>query len=157
MFGASSLHSTISKSQFVKVGFLILVLKLCELAAGYAVAKYAPPKPTGVQAALYSVESQETLEIIGKLTRNVVINPTEDKYRKIKLTNPKINQTVTQAAGGVESMLAMGWTYEAEDKENLVLAKGAKISMAEVRAVMLDQSQASSSFQLRSWVMLAYL
>ena len=44
--------------------------------AGYVPAKYAPAAPTAVQAALYAVQSQATLELIAKLTKNVVVSPT---------------------------------------------------------------------------------
>ena len=44
--------------------------------AGYAPAKYAPAPPTAVQAALYAVENQAALELIAKLTKNVVVSPT---------------------------------------------------------------------------------
>ena len=44
--------------------------------AGYVPAKYAPAAPTAVQAALYAVQSQEALEMIARLTKNVVISPT---------------------------------------------------------------------------------
>lgn len=44
--------------------------------AGYVPAKYAPAAPTAVQAALYAVQSQEALELIAKLTKNVVVSPT---------------------------------------------------------------------------------
>ena len=44
--------------------------------AGYVPAKYAPAAPTAVQAALYAVQSQESLELIAKLIKNVVVSPT---------------------------------------------------------------------------------
>ena len=44
--------------------------------AGYVPAKYAPAAPTAVQAALYAVQSQEALEMIARLTKNVVVSPT---------------------------------------------------------------------------------
>ena len=44
--------------------------------AGYVPAKYAPAAPTAVQAALYAVQSQGALEMIARLTKNVVISPT---------------------------------------------------------------------------------
>ena len=44
--------------------------------AGYVPAKYAPAPPTAVQAALYAVQSVAALELIAKLTKNVVVSPT---------------------------------------------------------------------------------
>ena len=40
--------------------------------AGYAPGKYAPPKPTEVQAALRQVARQDSYELLSKLLRNVV-------------------------------------------------------------------------------------
>ncbi len=44
--------------------------------AGYTAAKLPPPPPSAVQAALWVVQSQETLTVIEKLTKNVAVNPT---------------------------------------------------------------------------------
>ncbi len=44
--------------------------------AGYTAAKLPPPLPSAVQAALWAVPSQDSLEIIEKLTKNVAVNPT---------------------------------------------------------------------------------
>ncbi len=43
--------------------------------AGYAPGKYAPPKPTEVQAALRQVARQDSYELLSKLLRNVVRSP----------------------------------------------------------------------------------
>ena len=43
--------------------------------AGYAPGKYAPPKPTEVQAALRQVAKQDSYEMLSKLLRNVVRAP----------------------------------------------------------------------------------
>ena len=42
---------------------------------GYTKAKLPPPLPTAVQAALLAVPSQDSLEVMEKLTRNVAVNP----------------------------------------------------------------------------------
>jgi hypothetical protein len=53
---------------------------------------------------------EETLELIEKLTRNVVRNPREDKFRKIRLTNKKISEFITEVPGATELLRVMGWT-----------------------------------------------
>jgi hypothetical protein len=49
--------------------------------AGYVSAKYPPPKPTEVEAAVAAVKSEQALDVIGKLLYNAAISPREDKFR----------------------------------------------------------------------------
>merc|ERR1712048_906557 len=58
---------------------------------------------------------QETLELIQKLTQNVVRNPTEEKFRRIKLTNPKIAANITDVPNAVALLTEMGWVQEGEE------------------------------------------
>jgi len=58
---------------------------------------------------------QETLELIQKLTQNVVRNPGEEKFRKIKLTNPKIAATITNVPNAVSVLKEMGWEQVGEE------------------------------------------
>jgi len=51
-----------------------------------------------------------TLEIMEKLTQNVVRNPAEDKFRQIKLTNAKIAAAITNVPHAVDALKVMGWT-----------------------------------------------
>eukprot|EP00929_Paragymnodinium_shiwhaense_P118087 TRINITY_DN8976_c0_g1_i2.p1 TRINITY_DN8976_c0_g1~~TRINITY_DN8976_c0_g1_i2.p1 ORF type:complete len:187 (-),score=68.38 TRINITY_DN8976_c0_g1_i2:473-1033(-) len=93
---------------------------------GYA--GYAPganskmaEKATDLQQALKNLpveQAQETLEILDKLIRNVVRNPTEEKFRTIKLGNPKIAAAITNVPGAVEVLQEMGFK---SDGENMVL------------------------------------
>lgn len=93
---------------------------------GYA--GYAPganskmaEKATPLQQALKSLpleQAQDTLEILEKLIRNIVRNPTEEKFRTIKLQNPKIAAAITNVPGAVEILTEMGFQ---SDGENMVL------------------------------------
>jgi len=49
--------------------------------AGYVSAKYPPPKPSDVEAAVQVIKSEAALEIIGKLLYNAAISPKEEKFR----------------------------------------------------------------------------
>lgn len=73
--------------------------------AGYVPAKLPPGKLTGAQAALKQVMSTEALEILYKLVYNVVISPGEAKFRRIRLSNAKINAAVVQTPGALEALL----------------------------------------------------
>merc|ERR1712048_1181776 len=57
----------------------------------------------------------ETLELIQKLTQNVVRNPTEEKFRRIRLTNPKIAAAITDVPNAVDLLKEMGWQQEGEE------------------------------------------
>ncbi|CAL5225639.1 g8495 [Coccomyxa viridis] len=125
--------------------------------AGYVPARYAPAAPTAVQAALYAVQSQAALELIAKLTKNVVISPTEEKFKRVKLSNPKIKAALVDTPGAIDALLAIGWLREQEPEEAMVVPKGRHFTMAEVRMVddaaerlrkrQRDEARASSAQQ----------
>eukprot|EP00746_Dinoflagellata_sp_MGD_P000153 gnl/MRDRNA2_/MRDRNA2_100266_c0_seq1.p1 gnl/MRDRNA2_/MRDRNA2_100266_c0~~gnl/MRDRNA2_/MRDRNA2_100266_c0_seq1.p1 ORF type:complete len:220 (-),score=40.46 gnl/MRDRNA2_/MRDRNA2_100266_c0_seq1:30-635(-) len=59
--------------------------------------------------ALPPTNAAQTLELIDKLTQNVKKNPSEDKFRHIKLSNPKIAAAITNVPGAVDALKEMGW------------------------------------------------
>jgi len=89
--------------------------------AGYAPGNKIADKLTPFQQALRALpldKAQETLELIEKLTRNVVRNPTDEKFRRIKLSNPKIAASITEVPFAVDALKEMGWV---EDGDGLSL------------------------------------
>jgi hypothetical protein len=103
--------------------------------AGYVPAKLPPSKPTEVEAAVQAVKSVETLEIMGKLLYNCAVSPREEKYRRVKLTNKKVAETIGATHGALDAMLALGWKYDAANAEELLVKEGTYFSMKEVRIV----------------------
>mmetsp|Transcript_73832 Transcript_73832/g.193663 ORF Transcript_73832/g.193663 Transcript_73832/m.193663 type:complete len:185 (-) Transcript_73832:354-908(-) len=88
--------------------------------AGYAPGSKVADKLTPLQQALRSLPlevAQETLALIDKLTRNIVQNPTEEKFRKVKLANPKLAAIVAAAPTFVDTMQEMGWVQTSEGLE----------------------------------------
>jgi hypothetical protein len=80
--------------------------------AGYSPGNQIADKLTPLQQALRALplaKAAETLELIDKLTRNVVRNPAEEKFRHIKLTNPKIAAAITDVEFAVDALKEMGW------------------------------------------------
>merc|ERR1719326_902497 len=63
-------------------------------------------------------QAEDTLELIEKLTRNVVRNPKEEKFRRIKLSNKKISESITSVPGAVELLRVMGWVDAAASAED---------------------------------------
>mmetsp|Transcript_8401 Transcript_8401/g.9423 ORF Transcript_8401/g.9423 Transcript_8401/m.9423 type:complete len:186 (-) Transcript_8401:373-930(-) len=89
--------------------------------AGYSPGNKIADKLTPFQQALRALpldKAQETLELIEKLTRNVVRNPAEEKFRRIKLSNPKIAALITDVPFAVDVLKEMGWV---EDGDGLSL------------------------------------
>ena len=108
--------------------------------AGYVPAKLPPGRPSAIQEALWQIKNAATLQLIAKLLRNVVVNPTDEKVRRIRLSNPKIESLVKDEKGALQTLTAMGWIPDPTDSDYLVFPKGAQISMSEVSLqVMFDQ------------------
>lgn len=57
------------------------------------------------------VDNEATLTLISTLTRNISQNPREDKYRRVRLTNPKIAAALVEVKGAVDVMLHLGWVH----------------------------------------------
>lgn len=103
----------------------------CAGYAGYVPAKLPPAKPTAIQAALWEVRSQESLEAISKLLRNAAVNPKEEKFRRIRLQNDKIQSLILQQSGALEALLLLGWERNTSDGDQLVISPGKYFSMSE--------------------------
>ncbi|MEW5304809.1 MAG: hypothetical protein WDW36_007393 [Sanguina aurantia] len=103
--------------------------------ANYTPAKLPPGQLTPQETAVCAVKSSEAIEIIAKLVYNCAVTPKEDKFRRIKLSNPKIQSAVVGAEGAVDALLAMGWAVDETDADFLALPAGVFLSMKEVRVV----------------------
>lgn len=88
--------------------------------------------PAEVEAAVQAVKSIETLEIVGKLLYNCAVTPKEEKFRRIKLTNKKVAETIGTTAGAIDALLALGWVYDEQNSQELVVCQGTYFSMKEV-------------------------
>lgn len=84
------------------------------------------------EAAVQAVKSVDTLEIMGKLLYNCAVTPKEEKFRRIKLTNKKIADTIGATAGAIDALLALGWEYDDQSPQELVVRPGIYFSMKEV-------------------------
>jgi hypothetical protein len=110
------------------------VYKLSFLFATMGYAGYAPgansrmkDEATPLEQALQSLpldKAMETLELIEKLTRNVVRNPGEEKFRRIKFSNEKIRMAIKEVPGAVALLKEMGWV---EEEDSLVLPPSTKL------------------------------
>lgn len=77
----------------------------------------------------------ESLEILGKLTRNIAVNPADPKFRKLRLSNAKLKEAVVDTPGALSSLMAMGWQQDDAETESLIFPAGRQLTMAQVRLV----------------------
>lgn len=55
--------------------------------------------PPGAQ-----ISSPEALEVLYKLIYNVVVSPAEEKFRRVRLSNPRINAAVLGTEGSLDAL-----------------------------------------------------
>ncbi|OMO60677.1 hypothetical protein CCACVL1_23962 [Corchorus capsularis] len=58
-----------------------------------------------------------SVEVVLRLLRNIVKEPGNDKFRKIRMSNPKIREAVGEVAGGVELLELVGFKLKEEGGE----------------------------------------
>jgi len=83
--------------------------------AGYAPGNKVAESLSPLQRALQSLpleKAQEILELLEKLTRNVVRNPGEDKFRRVKLSGAKMVAALAEAPTMMDVLQEMGWVAE---------------------------------------------
>uniref|UniRef100_A0A2N9J3R5 UBX domain-containing protein n=1 Tax=Fagus sylvatica TaxID=28930 RepID=A0A2N9J3R5_FAGSY len=61
--------------------------------------------------------SEGSVEVVLKLLRNVVREPESAKFRRIRMSNPKIREAIGEVAGGVELLEFVGFELKEEDGE----------------------------------------
>ena len=57
---------------------------------------------------------KDTLDVLYKLMKNIIKNPSEAKYRKVKFSNTKINKTIGQSRKAQEVLLSLGFISTTE-------------------------------------------
>ncbi|XP_042507268.1 plant UBX domain-containing protein 2-like [Macadamia integrifolia] len=58
-----------------------------------------------------------SVEVVLKLLRNIIKEPNNAKFRRIRMSNPKIREAVGVVAGGVELLECVGFRLQEEDGE----------------------------------------
>lgn len=107
--------------------------------AGYAPTKYARTL-NAVQLALKAVQDEAAYDLISKLMKNIAVNPVEAKYRRIGLSNARIQAVVASAPAMINALTALGWEADPQDDQFLLCSKTVRPTMAEVRLV--DEAKA---------------
>lgn len=86
------------------------------------------------------LKADETLNILEKLIRNVVHSPKEEKFRKIKLTNKKVMETITEVDGAVAVLHEMGWVHACGEEPMLILPESVSLAF-EVHVVKIIEAR----------------
>jgi PUB domain len=71
------------------------------------------------------------------LIYNAACNPTDDKFKSVKLSNTKINAALVSISGAMEAMEALGWHVE----DDMLVCNG-KANMQQVRREPVDSTNA---------------
>lgn len=58
-----------------------------------------------------------SVEVVRRLLKNIVKEPGNDKFRRIRMSNPKIKEAICERAGGVELLEYVGFRLQEEGEE----------------------------------------
>ncbi|KAL0921575.1 hypothetical protein M5K25_008661 [Dendrobium thyrsiflorum] len=71
----------------------------------------------GVGGFLSGEPAEASVEIVVKLLRNLAREPGNEKFRKIRMGNPRIKEAIGDAVGGLEFLECVGFRIQEEDGE----------------------------------------
>jgi hypothetical protein len=71
-------------------------------------------------------DSMVALDTLGKILRNIIANPMEEKYRRLSLQNEKFNSALGKYSEGVASLMAVGFIIEPSGTHIYMAADPAK-------------------------------
>ena len=69
---------------------------------------------------------QEAKDILGRLVNNIIREPENIKYRKVRMNNPKIENLLLNANGAFDVLFSVGFE---ENDENLILPLAAPMNV----------------------------
>jgi UBX domain-containing protein 6 len=85
--------------------------------------------------------SNATLDVFVRLLRNILSDTKAEKFRRVRLSNPKIRDTVGMALGGVEFLESVGFNLIADGDEVVAVMDEPSESQIEIikqAVVLLD-------------------
>ncbi|KAE8076345.1 hypothetical protein FH972_015002 [Carpinus fangiana] len=86
-----------------------------------------------------------SVEVVLKLLRNIVREPENAKFRRIRMSNPKIREAIGEVAGGVELLECVGFGLKEEDEEMwavMEVPKKDQISLINSAVALLEPKRA---------------
>lgn len=86
--------------------------------------------------------SEGSIDVVLKLLRNIVREPENVKFRKIRMNNPKIKEAIADVIGGVELLSFLGFELKEENGETWALMEAPreeeKINFIKKAIVLLE-------------------
>ncbi|RZC61463.1 hypothetical protein C5167_023224 [Papaver somniferum] len=82
-----------------------------------------------------------SVQVVIRLLRNIVTNPENDKFRRIRMGNPKIKEAIGSVTGGVELLECVGFRLQEEGEEMWAVMEvptGEQISSIKEVILMLE-------------------
>ncbi|KAJ8770265.1 hypothetical protein K2173_012707 [Erythroxylum novogranatense] len=77
-----------------------------------------------------------SVEVMLRLLRNIVKEPENAKFRRIRMANPKIKEVVAEVAGGVELLEFVGFELKEENAEMWAIMEGAEEKSSMINKVI---------------------
>ncbi|XP_058732518.1 plant UBX domain-containing protein 2-like [Vicia villosa] len=102
--------------------------------------------------------SEGSVDIVLKLLRNIVREPENVKFRKIRLSNPKIKEAVAEVNGGVELLGFLGFELKEENGETwavMEVPNEEKIGVIKKAVVLLEPQLVKDPLKKESLVSVA--
>lgn len=102
--------------------------------------------------------SEGSVDIVLKLLRNIVREPENVKFRKIRLSNPKIKEAVAEVSGGVELFGFLGFELKEENGETwavMEVPNEEKIGLIKKAVMMLEPQLVQDSLKKESLMSVA--
>jgi len=110
---------------------LILFLKKNEVAGGRA----RRSAGIGIKANETNLlSSPSTFQIINSICTNIINNPTEEKFRRIKLSNAKFNEAIMMVDGALYLLCLCG--FEIDDSGEFLILQSENFSVSDLKALL---------------------
>ncbi|KAJ0412006.1 hypothetical protein ATCC90586_004552 [Pythium insidiosum] len=75
-------------------------------------------------------------ETIMKMLKNILQNPQEDKYRRVRLSNANIQAKLVNVRGAVELLLESGFVQRQEDGETFLVMDADQVSTSRIQSAI---------------------
>ena len=84
------------------------------------------------------LDQQQTMQLIKNILQNIVAHPYDDKFRSIKLSNPKLSEKIVQVKGALDILLLCGFSRVRENNEEYIKLYDADVQSMEVMKKIIE-------------------